>query len=876
MHLVGKIYRRLRVLFDKGSVEREMEREMRFHLELDVEENLRKGMSPEEARRAALTSFGGVERFKERARDERGGRLLDDVVQDFRYAVRALRKRPRFTAVCILTLALGSGGTTTIFSVVNGVLLKPLPYPEPEGLVAVSAVWQGQPGKDAMAPPDVADVEALSPSIESLIGYQLISLTLTGFGDAELIQAARVSGGFMETFRMAPLLGRDIRPDETGFGGKRIAVVSERFWRSRMGSATDAVGRTIHLSGVAIEVVGVARDGIDFPEGTEVWIPHNFRSPDSCGRACHTWWTVGRLLDGAGLESARAEVRAIAETLAADYPDSNTRKRFVVESLKGNATAAVRARLWLVMAGVSLLLIIACMNVASLLLTRTYARRSELALRSSLGGSRRRLAGLIFAETGLLAATGGGLGILIALYGVEVIRRASAGMLPRVDEIAVDGSVLIFCLGVIVAVTALASWSPILFLNTVTPAESLAEQGRGRSSPAMGHRVRNGLVAVQLALSVVLLSGAGLLLRSTGQLYAVDLGFNAERMLRFTLASGGSLEEVRVFFRTLEERIASVPGVDEVGAIFGAPLGTAHVTARVRVEDRGDPRPGEETLAGIRAVSPGYLEMMDIPVLTGRRLLPSDDVGELPVAVVNQTFAEVNFPGRDPIGRRVQMMTDQGYGSPVWTIVGTVGDIRSEALDEAPIAEIYVPHGHFGPSLVTVTVRAAGDPASLLPAVRDEVRSMDPNLPLRGVETTEDMMRNEVAPTRLLMFIGVIFAGIALTLSLVGLYGVLAYVGAQRTAEFGVRLALGAQRSDVLRMILWEGTLITSIGLGVGLTISLWAAQALQAFLFQVSPWDPAALLIVLGILLPSALIAMLAPAWKASRVDPLVSLRAD
>ena len=675
---------------------------------------------------------------------------------------------------------------------------------------------------------------------------------------------------------MSPRLGRDIRPEETGFGGRRVVVVSHRFWVERLGGSADAVGRTIQLSGVPLEVVGVAREGFDFPSGTQLWIPHLFSSPTSCGRACHTWWTVGRLREGASLAMARTEVGDLGETLAAEYPETNARKRFVVEELSRQGTEAVRARLWLLMAAVSVLLLLASTNAAHLLLMRTFSRRGEMALRSSLGGTRRRLAGLILAEAGILGTLGGGSGVLLALAGVEVIRSRAEGMIPRAQEIGVDGPVLLFSLGLILAVTVLSVWSPILSLNEVSPAENLARARRGSATSGAGRRLRNGLIAAQIALSVVLLGGASLLLRSLTQLYSVDPGFDASRTLRFDLATGGSLEEVRIFFRTLEERLAALPGVEEVASIFGAPLGRFHVTARVHVPSRGEPSPEEETLAGIRAVSPGYLEMMRIPLLSGRRLLPSDDVSDHPVAVVNQTFVRVNSPDQNPIGQRVEVGTDQGYGSPVWTIVGIVGDIRSESLDEEPIAEIYVPHGQFGPAVMTLNVRTAGIPRALLPAVREVVRGMNPNLPLRNVETAEEVLEKAMAPTRFLLMVVVTLAAIALTLSMVGLYGVLAFLAAQRSGEIGLRLALGAEPRQVLNLVLREGVLITAVGLSAGLTLSYGTSRAIRSFLYQVSPWDPGALLIVLCVLMPCALMAAIIPAWQASRTDPVVSLRAE
>jgi predicted permease len=804
-------------------------------------------------------------------------KLAGDIVGDLRLALRTLRRRPLFAAVAILTISLGIGTTAAIYAVVDGVLLSPLPYRDPGGLVTVSVLREGsQSIQRDMSPPDVADLLAQSSSLEHLVGYQPISVTLTDDGESILLDAARLSEGLLAVFRLTPPLGRDLRADETGYGAPRFVVISYSLWRDRFGMSRDVVGRSIELgtAGTRYEIIGVAPEGFEFPGHTKMWLPHRFGSPESCGRACHTWWTIGRLGPNATVASLSTEARSIAANLSLAYPESNTGKGFVVRTLQEQVVGPVRARLWILLGAVSVVLLIACANVANLLLIRTYGRTNEFAVRTALGASRWQLMRQLVTESAVLAVVGGAAAVVIAVGGVEVFALTSAGMVPRVSEITIDGSVLLFSVGLVMAVTVLTSVSPAIYLTRVAPSVNLGHAGRGSDGGFVGRRFRSLVIGFEVALSVVLLSGAGLLARSFGELHSVDLGFETSDVLRITLSTGGDIEDVRTFYRTLEERVAAIPGVEAVGSIYGAPLGPGHTTAKLRIEGRPVPMPGSETLAGVRAVSPHYLETAQIPLVSGRTLLPSDDVDPLPVAVVNETFVRDNFPHEDPLGNRVQVMTDQGYGSPVWTIVGIVRDIRSEALTQEPIAEIYVPHGHFGPGYMTLTVRSAPRAGPLLPAIREEIHSLNPRIPLRQVETVSQAISSEAAPTRFLMLLACIFAAVALALAGVGLYGVLAYLVSRRARDIGVRIALGARTVEVVGVVLSEGLRIVALGAVVGLAASLLSGRVVAALLYEVTPQDPWVLVLVLVTLLLTASVAMFIPAWRASRVDPVETLR--
>jgi putative ABC transport system permease protein len=457
------------------------------------------------------------------------------------------------------------------------------------------------------------------------------------------------------------------------------------------------------------------------------------------------------------------------------------------------------------------------------------------------------------------------------------IRYASADIIPRVADVALNRSVILLTLGLVGAVTLLVGMSPLAFMTRVSVRENLISAGQGSSTSLLGRRSRELLVAFEVALSVVLLVGASLFLRSLGALVRLDLGFETRAVTRFTLeVPDDDLGRIRTFYRSLEERIGGLPGVESVGSVYGAPLGDGHTTAVVAVDGRPEPSPGEKTYAGIRAVSPGYLETVRIPLLRGRTLAPSDDVGPVPVAVVNPTFVQENFPNEDPMGKRVRIKTDQGFGSPVWTIVGIVGDIRSESLRGAPVPEIYVPHGHFGPGFMTVTVRSAPGAPSAIAAIRSEVHALNPTLPLRNVHSVVEAIEREVAPSRFYTFVIGVFASLALGLAVVGLYGVVGFLVSQRTQEIGIRVALGATREKIIRLTMLDGLRPAMIGMLVGFGVSLAGGRILRALLFGVTPSDPVTFVSVAVVILLAALVATFLPAVRASHVDPVVALRKE
>lgn len=802
-----------------------------------------------------------------------------DLGYDVRIALRSLLRRPGFAFTACLTLALGLGASIAVFSVLHGILLQPLSFPHPEALVSVSSVLRADGPRDAMSEPDLQDLLHQSPALATLVGYDDFDVALGGAGEPELVRASRVTDGLMATFLLAPTVGRDIRADECGPGGPRVAVISYGLWRRRFDAAADVLDRSIELNGRAYQIVGVAAQGFEFPEHTQVWVPHRV-DPASCGRACHTWLAIGRLAPGATVAAGQLEAAGVAARLAATYPQSNTGKAFRVEALRDVVVGKAKTPLWILFAAVLAVLLIATANVGHLLLIRASARTEEVAVRAALGASRSRLVAQLVLEGALVAIAGGVAGVAIAVGAVQLLRSMSAGTLPRVADIGVGAPVVLFALGLVLVVILLLSAGLAAYLARNPVTLNLVRASRGADPRRPGRRSRSCLIGLEAALSVLLLVGAGLLVESFARLSAVRLGFDASNLTRFTLSLPfvryGKLEDIRSFCRTLEARLAALPGVDSVGSIYGAPLGDAHTIAKVLVEGRPEPVPGRETTAAIRAVSPHYLETMRIPLLAGRTLEEADDAGGVPVGVVNQAFVRQNFRDEDPLGKKVRIATNMGYGSPYWQIVGVVADIRSQALAGEPVPEIYVPHGRFGPGYVSVNVRSRLGAETLVPAIRSQVRALDAGLPLQHVETVAEAVQREVAPTRFYLLVLLFFAVVALVLTAVGVSGVLGFLVSQRTHEIGIRVAMGAERSAIVLMIAFDALVPILIGTAAGLGLAVASGRIMAALVYGVSPWDPIVLAAGALFVLVTALLGSLAPVRRAGRVDPMAALRAQ
>jgi predicted permease len=652
-------------------------------------------------------------------------------------------------------------------------------------------------------------------------------------------------------------------------------VVSEQYWREQLGSRPDVIGSTISVFDIPAEIVGVAPAGFDFPDRAQLWYPARL-SPDGCGRGCHTLYTIGRLASASTVETLRAQAQTLAATLSKEYPESNFDKQFRPILLADDQVQDVRRGLWFVLGAVALVLLIACANVANLLLVRGESRRGEVAVRTALGASRSRLASQVLAESAVLTIAGTALGLLLAQGAVAAVRTMPEGTVPRIETVSLDGTVLLFSFGLAAFVTLLFGLSPALHQARRLSAADLISERRGGTG-VRATRSRSLLLTAELALSVLLLVGAGLLLKSFDKLYRVELGFQADNLTRFRLSLPesryDSISEIVTFYRSLEERLRAMPGVLSVGTAYGPPLGSGNITGDVIVEGRPPAQPGEEQQGSMHSVTPDYLATVGIPLIRGRSIEASDGTNTMPVAVVSETFARNNFPGEDAIGKRFEVTADFGYGSPLWTIVGIVGDVR-RALSSGPREEVYVPLSQYGPGGLTVTMRTSPGITPNAASIRDAVRSLDTALPIIGLESVEDAMREEVAPARFYLSSMAIFAGLAVVLACVGLYGVVAYIVSQRGREIGIRLALGAQRDQVVRLVLAQGLRPAIYGVVLGLALALALGRVAGSLLFDVSPRDPFIMTTVVVSLVLVAIAASWLPALRASRVDPANALR--
>jgi putative ABC transport system permease protein len=803
---------------------------------------------------------------------------MDDLRQDLKHALRSLRKRPGFTLVAALTLALGIGATTAIFSVVHGILLRPLPYPRPDELVTVDRIRpDGRRG--SVSQPDLRDMQAELGSFTALAGFSPTSLTLTGLGEAKLVPGARVTDGLLAVFAQAPTLGRDLRQEENLPDGPQVTLIGHRFWQQRLGGAPDAVGRTLELSGTPYEIVGVAPPGFDYPDGAQLWIPMYLDTED-CGRGCNLLQVAARLAPATPLATARQELAALATRLEAAYPEDNYRKTFVAETLEETEVGAVRRALWMLLAGVGMVLLVACANVGNLLLARAAGRRGEMEVRAALGAGRGRLLRLLGAEAALLAAGGGAAGILFAWEGVDLLVRFAPATLPRVGEVRLDGAALLFAGGLMVATALLFGLAPALQLSRVAGGGGL-RSGSGGAGEGRAGFSRGALLVAEVALSLMLLTGAGLLARSFVRLTGIELGFDEKDVLRFSL----SLPDARYpspgdavrYFSSLEEGLRSLPGVRAVGSIFGSPLGKNRVNGSIYLLDRPPAPPGQEDVVATEVVTPGLFATLGLPLLRGRGFEPGDLDGAARVAVVSQSLAERFYPGLDPIGRPLRTGVSFGYEEEEpRRIVGVVGDLRSRSLTAEPEPTLYLPQGQVGSTYLAVLVRTEPGLAGIEPMVRAEVRRADPGLALRGVETLESAVGRSLAPARFYTCLLAAFALVALALAAVGLYGVVAYLVSRRHHEIAVRMALGADGPRVVGLVLGQGLRPAAVGVALGLAGAALASRLLASLLYGVEPTDPATFAAVTALVAAVLLLALALPAARASRIRPMAALKDD
>ncbi|MFN8001537.1 MAG: ABC transporter permease [Acidobacteriota bacterium] len=812
--------------------------------------------------------------------------------QDLRYGVRMLLKRPGFALIAIVTLALGIGANTAIFSVVNAVLLRPLPFAEPAQLVAVWETSRKNPGAaSSVSYPNFYDWRAQNKSFERLASYYTVNMTLTGLATPMNLHSAVVSTELFGLLGVQPAQGRSFLPEESRPGNStgRAALISHALWQEKFGGAPDFVGRSLTLSGKTFNVVGIMPTGFQFPievEKVDVWVSSALdgekETPESKAndeqRGAHYLQVVGRLKPGVSLEQAQTEMSLIAANLEKQYPDTNTRSGVKLISFHADLVADYKEALWIILGAVGCVLLIACANVANLLLARATARYKEIAVRAALGANRWRVIRQLLTESLALSLSGGLLGLLLAWWGTEALLRLIPTDVPRLAEIRLDLWVFGFTLLVSLLTGIIFGLAPALQASKIELTEAMKEGGRAASAGAGRARLRNVLVVIEIAVALVVLVGAGLLLQTFRKLQHVELGFNTHNVLTAAVEIPDThypkQEQAAVFFGNLLEKVRALPGVESASAITPLPLSGDSFSISFEVAGRNVPK-SEEPSANFRVVSDNYFETMNIPLVSGRSFTPRDDAKSLPVMIVNEAFVQKHFPGENPLGKSLKPGISLGGGKKWREIVGVVRNVRHrQSLSRDFEPEYYLPHAQMAFTYMNLVLRTSNDPRGLAGAIQHEVSSLDKDVPVYRIKTMAQYLGLAVAQPKFNALLLSLFAGLALLLTAIGLYGVMAYSVVQRTQEIGVRIALGAQTGDVLQMVLRQGMKLTLVGLGIGLGAALAMMRLMKSLLYGVSTTDPATFVVIILLLAGVSLIACYLPARRATKVDPLVALR--
>jgi predicted permease len=873
---------RFRALIRRKSVEGELDEELRFHVEQQVEKSMQRGLDRPAAIRRARLAFGGLEQLKEECRDARGISLIESTAQDVRYALRTLRKSPAFSVIAVLTLAMAIGANTAIFSVMEAVMLRPLPYKDPGRLVrsTVSAIYT-----------DLEAWKSQSRALEDMAIYFRNSgrsrVTLTGVTEPESVQGGFVSANFFPLLGVAPVIGRWLTSDEVG-RRERVAVLSDGLWKRRFGASPDAVGKQLQIDGMNFQVIGVMPAAFQFPaRDVQFWSPittNRYWGEVVPFDLNHNWgywarWNaVGRLRQGVTLEQANSEMAVIKKRLERGAPDRVRLTEIRMAPLRVDLSANTRLAIYVLFGAVSFVLLIACSNVANLVLARGAVRGREMAVRTAMGAGRTRLIRQLFTESAVLALFSGCIGLFLARFGILALVPYGPTDLPRLDEASLDLGVLAFMLAISLCAAVLFGLAPAWKISRSDPNEWLKSGARGASGAIGLARTRAVLVMTQFALSVVLLTGAGLLVRSFLAVEAVDLGFRPEHVLTMEIAlPAGSSDAREHELDTLTlSRVRSIPGVSAVGAINGL-FEKQPDDFGVRVVEGRAPEP-QTGLAPLTwdNVRGDYFQAMGARLLRGRLFTEQDGVDSPLVVVVDESMARRFWPREDPIGKRLKGFDKRGHNDEWATVIGVVEDTRRHGRDQTPAAHIYEWYKQSGHATRDLVVRTAGDPKALAGTLRNVVRNLDPSAILSQVTTLDQLLSDQLAPRRFQTWLLSLFSLMAVVLASVGIYGVMHYSVAQRTHEVGIRMALGARPANVVRMVIGQGLLLAAIGLGAGLAGSWWLTRLLSSLLFGVTPSDPVTFIAVSILLVVVAILASSIPAWRAARVDPIAALRCE
>ena len=869
------------MLIRRRKFDADLEEEMRLHRDLREQEKIAEGLAPEEPHFAVGRRFGNPLVLREESRDMWGWNWLETFLQDIRYGLRQLRRNPGFTTVAVLTLALGIGANTAIFSVINAVLLRSLPYPASDRLIDI---WESDAGRHLSHIPvsftKFTDLTEQSQVFAGLGAYTWSTFDLSGGREPEQINGLEVSRGFFSTFGVRPMLGRWFLPEEDRRGGRNVALISYRLWERRFGSDPNLIGADIGLDGRSTTVVGVMPPSFQFPdESNDVWVPrvfeHKFITQLQIKRGASYLGLVARLKPGERLAQARAAIGTINGRYRQQNP-GNADALTELESipLLEDSVINVRPTLLVLMGAVGFVLLIACANVANLLLARGASRQKEVTIRMVLGASRARLLRQFLAESLLLASAGGALGVLIAGAGVKLLSSTNLENIPRAAQVGIDGWTLGFTLALSLFTGIAFGIIPAFRASGALLMDSLKEAGRGSSESLRRNRFRSVLVVGEIAVALVLMAGAGLLLRSFVRLGGVNPGFNSHGLLTMHIALPTARypkpEQQKRFFEDLLRRVQILPGVQSAAVSSYLPLGGGIIFYFFHPEGRPDLGPAKNPTALLGAIHPDYFRTMGIPLLRGRAFTEADNETAARVMIIDQSMARFCWPNQDPIGKRIIYSQENTAAE----VVGVVGGVKYSRLDGGVASEMYVPlTQHPWPSM-TLEVRSVGDPSALAGAVRVQIQAQDKDQPVSAVRTMDEVVAGTVSQARLTMILLGVFALAALALAAVGIYGVMSYSVASRTHEIGIRMALGAEFWDVLRLVVRQGMTLALLGLGVGLAGAFALTRFLSSLLYDVRPTDAATMAAVSLVLVCAALAASYIPARRAAKVDPMVALR--
>jgi putative ABC transport system permease protein len=882
MRWVQSISNTLRSLLRRSTAEQELGSELRFHIERQVEENLATGMSAQEARRAAVREFGGVEQVKEDCRDTRRTNHLENLLNDVRYGLRMLRKSPSFTFFAVAVLALGIAANSAIFSIADAVLIRPLPYANANRLVLV---WEdasafGFP-KNTPAPGNFSDWKARNQVFEDVAavpygGY----FNLTGNGTPEQLDGRKITANLFSVLGVSPTLGRDFRPEDDVPGASPVAILSHGLWLRRFGGDPQIIGKEISLNYQKCTVIGVMAKGFQYPDReTEIWIAAQFTKEILADHGSHYLSVLARIKPGVSLKTVNANLATIASELEKEHPDSNAKVGAFAVALREEFAGDVRPAIMMLVGAVCFVLLIACANVANLLLSRATARRREMAMRLALGATRGRIVQQMLTESVLLAILAGIVGLLLSVWGTKFLATLiPAGIAPMTGT-GVDARVLIFTLVVTLVTGILFGIIPASRVSQFHLTPSL-KQGGGQSGVGSGgQRLRDVLVICEVALAIVLLAGGALMIRSLQNLYHLDPGFRADHVLVVRTPLPRPKYEAaasrRAFFDQVLGQVKNLPGVVAAGYTTWIPLTNPGGAMGITIEGKPEPSPGQLLIPNVRMISKDYIDALRMKLIEGRTFEQGDGFGEPLVALINQTMARNYWPGENAIGRQFKFGV-YSEDHPWITVIGIVGDVHQAGLDLPARAEMYLPYQQqdrgYDPEYLAV--RTSGDPMALAGIVRQQIWSVDKEQPVAGVMALEDLVDENLSSRRMQASLLGGFAGLALLLVTLGIYAVLSFAVTQRTQEIGVRVALGAQPRDVLRMIFSQGFKLFLIGAAIGLAAAFALSRTLVHLLYGVSAYDPASFVVVTILLAVVALLACYIPARRATRVDPLVALR--